>query len=111
MGYIWVTKNSALAVISAQNIWPIRYSYTLIALLKVPLSAAAALLQRKTDERVIHLNPSDHALVMPLIDPALTLVPDPTIERGGLRIDTEDGGVEDGPAQWRQAIAEALGQC
>ena len=75
------------------------------------VEAAAALLQRKTDERVIHLNPSDHALVMPLIDPALTLVPDPTIERGGLRIDTEDGGVEDGPAQWRQAIAEALGQC
>ena len=45
MGYIWVTKNSALAVISAQNIWPIGYSFTLIALLKVPLSGAAALLQ------------------------------------------------------------------
>ena len=45
MGYIWVTKNSALAVISAQNIWPIRYSFTLIALLKVPLSGAVALLQ------------------------------------------------------------------
>ena len=75
------------------------------------VEAAAALLQRKTDERVIRLNPSDHALVLPLIDPTLTLVPDPAIERGALRIDTEDGGVEDGPAQWREAIAEALGQC
>ena len=75
------------------------------------VEAAAALLQRKTDERIIRLHPSDHALVLALVDPALTLVPDPTIERGGLRIDTEDGGVEDGPAQWRQAIAEALAQC
>ena len=75
------------------------------------VEAAAALLQRKTDERVIRLNPSDHALVLPLIDETLTLVPDPTIERGGLRIDTDDGGVEDGPGQWRQAIAEALASC
>ncbi|MDG1257040.1 MAG: hypothetical protein P8O08_06435, partial [Paracoccaceae bacterium] len=41
----WVTKNSALAVISAQIIWPIRYSFTLITLSKVLLSGAAALLQ------------------------------------------------------------------
>lgn len=75
------------------------------------VEAAAALLQRKTDERIIRLHPSDHALVLPQIDPALTLVPDPAVERGGLRIDTDDGGVEDGPAQWRQAIAEALASC
>ena len=75
------------------------------------VEAAAALLQRKTDERIVRLHPSDHALVLPLVDPALTLVPDPAIERGSLRIDTDDGGVEDGPAQWRQAVAEALAQC
>jgi len=75
------------------------------------VEAAAALLQRKTDERVIRIHPTDLALVQPLVDPALTLLPDPSIERGGLRIDTEDGGVEDGPGQWRQAIAEALSQC
>ena len=45
MGYIWVTKNSALAVIYAQIIWPIRCSFPLITLSKVPLSGAAALLQ------------------------------------------------------------------
>ncbi|WP_459788090.1 FliH/SctL family protein [Alteriqipengyuania sp. 357] len=75
------------------------------------VEAAAALLQRKTDERIIRLHPSDHALVMPLVDESLTLVPDPGIERGELRIDTDDGGVEDGPGQWRQAIAEALSAC
>ena len=75
------------------------------------VEAAATLLQRKTDERVIHLHPTDHALILPQVDPSLTLVPDPAIERGALRIDTDDGGVEDGPAQWRQAVAEALAQC
>lgn len=75
------------------------------------VETAAALLQRKTDERIIRLHPRDHALVLPLVDPELTLVADANIEQGGLRIDTEDGGVEDGPAQWRQAIAEALSQC
>ena len=75
------------------------------------VEAAATLLQRKTDERIIRLHPSDHALVLPLVDPSLTLLPDPGIERGGLRIDTDDGGVEDGPTQWRLAIAEALSQC
>lgn len=75
------------------------------------VEAAAALLQRKTDERVIRLHPADHALVLPLVDAGLSLVPDPSIERGGLRIDTDDGGVEDGPGHWRQAIAEALGAC
>ena len=54
MGYIWVTKNSALAVISAQNIWPIRYSFTLITLSKVPLSSVAALLQ--SIEQVLRTN-------------------------------------------------------
>lgn len=75
------------------------------------VEAAAALLQRKTDERIIRLNPNDHALVLPLVDPQLKLLADPAVERGGLRIDTDDGGVEDGPTQWRQAIAEAISQC
>jgi len=75
------------------------------------VEAAAAMLQRKTDERIVRLNPNDHPLVLPLIDPALTLVPDPSVERGSLRIDTDDGGVEDGPQQWRLAIAEALAKC
>ena len=75
------------------------------------VEAAAALLQRKTDERVIRLNPNDLPLVQPLVDPGLTLVADPSIEKGGLRIDTDDGGVEDGPAQWRLALAEAFASC
>jgi flagellar assembly protein FliH len=33
------------------------------------------------------------------------------LERGALRVEAANGGVEDGPAQWRQAIAEALALC
>jgi flagellar assembly protein FliH len=30
------------------------------------------------------------------------------LERGALRVETTGGGVEDGPAQWRAALNEAL---
>ena len=35
-------------------------------------------------------------------------MPDPALERGALGSRAPNGGVEDGPAQWRRAIAEAL---
>jgi flagellar assembly protein FliH len=42
---------------------------------------------------------------------SLTVEADPSVERGGLRIETTDGGIEDGPSHWRRALAEAFGQC
>ena len=54
MGYIWVTKNSAFTVNYVQIIWPIRYSFPLITLSKVPLPSAAALL--KFIEQVLQTN-------------------------------------------------------
>ena len=41
----------------------------------------------------------------------LDVLPDPALERGALRVETQNGGVEDGPAHWRAAIAEALASC
>lgn len=75
------------------------------------VEAAAALLRRKHDDRVIHLHPEDLALVGDRLDPALVLVADPGLERGSLRIEGEAGGIEDGPQQWRNALSEALGGC
>lgn len=72
---------------------------------------AASLLRRKHDGRIVRLNPSDFALVRERVDPALTIEPDPALERGQLRIEAEDGGVEDGAHQWRAALDEALGTC
>jgi len=36
---------------------------------------------------------------------------DPSLERGAIRVEGTSGGVEDGPATWRKAIAEALARC
>lgn len=72
---------------------------------------AAGMLRRESDEKIIKLHPDDAPLVAPMLAPDLKVEADPTVERGGLRIETEDGGIEDGPALWRQRLAEAIGEC
>lgn len=72
---------------------------------------AASMLVRARDERKLRLNPEDARLVEPLLSPGLTIIPDSSIERGSLCIDTPDGGIEDGPAIWMQALREAFGAC
>ena len=72
---------------------------------------AAAMLARADDERMLRLHPDDLELVAERLPPGLSVEPDPTLERGALRIEGNAGGVEDGPDRWRQAIAEALGEC
>ncbi|MDE2301098.1 MAG: hypothetical protein KGK11_00895 [Sphingomonadales bacterium] len=72
---------------------------------------AAALFQRADDERVIRLNPEDLTLVGKLLPEGWHFVADPALQRGALRVETVHGGAEDGPDQWRQALAEAIGAC
>ncbi len=72
------------------------------------IERALALFARADDERVIRLNPEDIALVAPRFAADWQVLPDPALERGALRVEAANGGVEDGPAQWRLAIAEAL---
>lgn len=75
------------------------------------IERAAAMLQRAQDERRVRLHPDDLDAVRLLVPPQLTLEPDPALARGELRIETAEGGIEDGPDTWRDAIREALGQC
>ena len=82
-----------------------------VARLAARVEDAAALMQRRHDERLIRLHPEDLALVDGRVRPDLALQADPTLERGALRIDDPDGGIEDGAEQWRLALAEALGEC
>ena len=51
------------------------------------------------------------ALIAPLLPADWTFTPDPALDRGALRIENGDGGVEDGPEQWRLAVLEALRLC
>lgn len=75
------------------------------------IETAVAMLARADDDRVIRLHPEDIALVAPRLAGDWRIEGDPALERGALRVETATGGVEDGPATWRRAIAEALHQC
>jgi flagellar assembly protein FliH len=79
--------------------------------LAVRVEAAAALFNRATDDRVIRLHPEDLALVHGRLPETWQCEPDPLAERGAVRIETTNGGVEDGPAQWRAALDDALRAC
>jgi flagellar assembly protein FliH len=75
------------------------------------IERAVSLLARADDERMIRLHPDDVALLSPRFATDWQVVPDRTLDRGALRIEAANGGVEDGPELWRRAIAEALQQC
>lgn len=75
------------------------------------IGAATAMLQRAQDERRVLLHPDDLALVESKLPADLVVAADPSVERGGLRIETEDGGIEDGPSQWRRILEEAFREC
>jgi len=79
--------------------------------LALRVERAAAMLRRAQDEKRVALNPEDFALVVARLPAGLEAVPDPLVERGSLRIDTADGGIEDGPGQWRRILAEAFREC
>jgi flagellar assembly protein FliH len=69
------------------------------------------MLARADDERVLRLHPDDFALIGKALPDELEVRSDPALERGALRLESVNGGVEDGPAHWRRAIAEAIAQC
>jgi flagellar assembly protein FliH len=75
------------------------------------VTIAAAMFARATDERIIRLHPEDLALVHARLPEEWHCEPDSGLERGSVRVETQGGGVEDGPAQWRMAFDEALRQC
>lgn len=68
-------------------------------------------LVRDSDGRVLYLHPDDIAFVGDDLRNTIAVKPDGTLERGEVRIETPDGGIEDGPETWRKAIAEALQAC
>lgn len=75
------------------------------------IERALAMFARAEDERVLRLHPDDIALLSARFAADWQVAPDPSLERGSLRVETATGGVEDGPEMWRRAIAEALHQC
>jgi len=75
------------------------------------VDTAVAMFMRADDERMIRLHPDDLRLLDGKLPADWQFIADPALARGALRVETASGGVEDGPAQWRTAIAEALRLC
>jgi flagellar assembly protein FliH len=72
---------------------------------------AAGLFAEADGDVTIRLHPEDIALVAPALGGGWTVAHDPALERGAIRVENAAGGVEDGPAEWRRAIEDVLGQC
>ncbi len=75
------------------------------------VARAAEMLARADDDKRLRLHPDDLVLVAGRLPEGLVIEPDPALERGALRFETSAGGIEDGPAHWRRAIAEAIAGC
>ena len=72
------------------------------------VARAVAMFSRAEDERVVRLNPDDLDAVRAALPVGWNFLPDPALVPGALRVETANGGAEDGPVQWRRAIARAL---
>ncbi len=81
------------------------------ALLAKRCEKAAALLGARAAGQVLYLHPQDITELEEGFAANWDIKPDPELERGALRIETADGGISDGPAQWRASLAEGLGLC
>ncbi|MFM7377519.1 MAG: FliH/SctL family protein [Erythrobacter sp.] len=57
---------------------------------------------------VLHLHPDDIALLGEEALAAMRLAPDAALEPGSVVIEGSEGTINDGPAEWRRAIAAAL---
>ena len=94
-----------VAALCEATLAPLALDRTLLA---ERVKRAAALFSRADDERVIRLNPDDLEAVRAMLPAEWSFLPDPALSPGALRVETASGGAEDGPVQWRRAIAEAL---
>lgn len=77
------------------------------------IERAADMFNRADDDRLIRMHPEDLAAIRPRLPNEWHVQADPTMARGAIRVESrsgggEAGGAEDGPEQWRRAIAEAL---
>lgn len=61
--------------------------------------------------RVLKLNPLDVELIAKRMPEGIVIEADASLERGSLRMETADQGMEDGPQVWRRAIADAMRSC
>lgn len=65
----------------------------------------------EAEKRLIRVNPADLAFLADRLRDQLLVEGDPALPRGSIRLETAEGGIDDGPDVWRRAIEEALRSC
>ncbi|WP_298307562.1 FliH/SctL family protein [uncultured Erythrobacter sp.] len=70
--------------------------------------AAAERLGAGANVAALRLHPDDLALLDKTALGDWRVLGDPSVERGGVRFETEDGSVSDCPSDWRRAISAAI---
>jgi flagellar assembly protein FliH len=75
------------------------------------IETAVRMLSSAHNEKTIEVSPQDFKLLGGLLPAEWTVVPNPALTRGAIRVTTPDGGVEDGPEQWKLALEEAIRTC
>jgi flagellar biosynthesis/type III secretory pathway protein FliH len=71
-------------------------------------TSAARLLGEAQDRLELHLHPDDIIGLNPEFAAGWRIVARPDFERGAVRIEGEDAGIVDGPAEWRAALTAAF---
>ncbi len=72
---------------------------------------ALSMLSRATDKPKLFIHPDDLDTVQAFLPEGVPVDADPSLERGAIRLVAATGGVDDGPAQWRKLVQEALALC
>ncbi len=72
---------------------------------------AAAAIESDLSHAQLALHPDDCAAVEPVLGDTLSLMPDPQLARGNIRLTTPSTAIFDGPDQWSASIRRAIEAC
>jgi flagellar assembly protein FliH len=75
------------------------------------IQAALKLFTDTHNEKVIEVSTTDYALIEGAVPAEWKVLAKPGLTRGSIRVVTADGGIEDGPDQWKLALEEAIRTC
>lgn len=73
--------------------------------------AAVKLLASAHNDTTIEVSPSDLETLRGTLPAEWKLVANAELARGAIRVATPEGGIEDGPDQWKLALEEAIRTC
>lgn len=80
-------------------------------LLATRIQTAVRMLAAGHNEKRVEVSPGDLKLLGGLLPAEWTLTANPDLTRGAIRVMTPEGGIEDGPEQWKLALEEAIRTC